>query len=496
MKRGTRMYITIHENSSKVSTKKFASKIELIKKASSKLYALGRLCILFFLIQPTFAEGLSPYSTKELEQLEHQFIQLINQSDSVERNPLANQFINHIGRKLAYYGRIKSPYFFIVKSKEINAFAGPGGYIGINSQLILTTQNESELAAVMAHEIAHVRLHHLYSMIEHQKQMRVPMLASMLASIALGALNPTVGMGAMMASLSGFSQDNINFTRSKEKEADRIGIDMLIKAGFDPRGMAAFFKKMQENSRYYYSADVPAILRTHPMDADRIAEAENRTSRLVKKQYTDSLDYSLFKELIRVEVSPQSKLLLDYYEHQCHKKNNTTACQYGYVLALLNNNDFQKAANRLKPLLDKDSDNLYFEIAMAQAELGLSQSQAAITRLANAQKNYPDNYAALMAYAQGLLSVNQPEKATSILLKGSRQYKEDLPLCRELARAQAEAHQKNYAYFTQSQCLLLEGQHRAAIAQLKVARNLSKKDPYLLARISAKIDEIKFMTED
>ena len=159
-----------------------------------------------------------------------------------------------------------TPYFFIVKSNEINAFAGPCGYIGVNSQLILATANESELAAVMAHELAHVRQHHLYRMIEHQKQMRIPMLASMLASIALGVLNPTAGTGAMMAALSGFAQDSINYVRSNEKEADRIGIDMLIKSGQDPRGMASFFKKMQENARYYYTDNIPAILRSHPLD--------------------------------------------------------------------------------------------------------------------------------------------------------------------------------------------------------------------------------------
>ena len=114
-------------------------------------------------VLPLNAFALSPYSTRELEELEKEFIQHINQSDSVERNPLANQYINHLGKRLARFAHIPTPYFFIVKSKEINAFAGPGGYIGINSQLILTTQNESELAAVMAHEIAHVRLHHLYS---------------------------------------------------------------------------------------------------------------------------------------------------------------------------------------------------------------------------------------------------------------------------------------------------------------------------------------------
>lgn len=466
-----------------------------LNRLFSRLIIKTSTLILCLITSSAFSGGLSPYSTKELEELEHEFIQLINRSDSLERNPLASQFINHIGQKLAYYGRIKAPYFFIVKSKEINAFAGPGGYIGINTQLILTTNNESELAAVMAHEIAHVRLHHLYSLIDHQKQMRVPMLASLLASAALGVLNPTVGMGAMMASMSGFSQDNINYTRSKEKEADRIGIDMLIKAGFDPKGMANFFKKMQENSRYYYTANVPAILRTHPMDEERIAEAENRTSRLSSKAHTDSLDYSLFKEIIRVGVSAQSKELLDYYAHQCRKQNPAIACEYGLALALLNINKFQSAQEHLIPLMTEHNNNLYFQIALAQAELGLTQYKSALTRLAELQKNYPDNYAALMAYAQGLLAANQTEKATSILLKGSRQYKQDLPICRELARAQAQAHKKSYAYFTQAQCLLLEGQSRAAIAQLKVAQKLAKNDPYLSARVSAKMDEIKMMRQ-
>lgn len=178
-----------------------------------------------FFAQPSFSAGLSPYSTSELEQLEKEFVQQINQSESVERSPLASQYINRIGKNLAHAGHIKAPDFFIVKSNEINAFAGPGGHIGINSQLILTTSSESELAGVMAHEIAHVRLHHLYRMIEHQKQMRIPMLASILASAALGVINPTVGMAGMMGAMTGFSQDNINFTRSKEKK--RIELESI-----------------------------------------------------------------------------------------------------------------------------------------------------------------------------------------------------------------------------------------------------------------------------
>ncbi|KTD56342.1 protease [Legionella santicrucis] len=448
------------------------------------------ILLISILAQSSFAvERLSPYSTSELDQLEKEFVQQINQSESVERNPLASQYVNHIGKNLAQAGHIKPPDFFIVKSNEINAFAGPGGHIGINSQLILTTTSESELAGVMAHEIAHVRLHHLYSMIEHQKQMRIPMLATVLASAALGVINPTVGMAGMMGALSGFSQDNINFARSKEKEADRIGIDMLIKAGYNPHSMAAFFKKMQENSRYYYTANVPAILRSHPLDGDRIAEADSRTASFAHKKYSDSNDYALVKEIIRTSVIRDPKRLLDYYEHQCNKNTPAHACQYGHALALINANKYTQASIILTPLLEQH-DNLYFQIAMAQAEAGLTQYKSALSRLEEMQKNYPDNYAALMAYADGLLVANQNEKATAILLKGSRKYKQDLPLCRQLAQAQAQAHKKGYAYFTQAQCLLLEGQKRAAVAQLKVARSLAKTDPYLLARISAKIDEI------
>ena len=184
-----------------------------------------------FMCTPTWC--YSPYSNRELDQLEREFIDQINQSPLVIHTPLAEQYINHLGMRLAQHGEIKPPVFFIVNSNEINAFAGPGGYIGVNSQLILATENESELAAVMAHEMSHVRLHHLYRMLEHEKQMKIPMLASMLASIALGVINPMLGSGAIMATLGGFAQTDINFIRSNEKEADRIGIDILTKTGLD-----------------------------------------------------------------------------------------------------------------------------------------------------------------------------------------------------------------------------------------------------------------------
>lgn len=448
-------------------------------KTSVFIFLLG-----FFLKSFAF----SAYSTRELEELEKEFIQLINQSENIERHPLATQYINQLGKKLAQHVPLPFLHFFIVKSEEINAFAGPGGHIGINTQLILSTSNESELAAVMAHEIAHVHLHHLYSVIQHEKQMRIPLLASVLASAALGIVNPTLGGSALLASISGLAQDNINFTRANEKEADRIGMNMLIKAGFDARSMATFFKKMQENSRYYYTATIPAILRTHPLDEERIAEAENRSQNVAIPPITHHLDYPLFKELLRVSVTNSSKQLLDYYR-ACSEKN-TSVCHYGYALTLLRINKYSYAINQLTPLINENPENFFYQTAMAEAELGAKKINQALGRLERLYENYPENYAIIMAYSQGLILAGKAEKATQLLIKGFRLFKKDLALCEMLARSQASSHHKDFAYFTKAQCHLLQGRQREALRQLKQAKLLAKQNSYLNARIDALGEDI------
>lgn len=450
-----------------------------------------QLFILLLLLHPHMAFCLSPWSTEELDNLEKEFIQIINLSPQVERNPLAREYINKIGRILGKYSHTKVPLFFLVKSGEINAFAGPGGYIGINTQLILASDTESELAGVMAHEIAHVRLHHLYNMIAHQKQMQIPTLALMLASAALGLLNPVLGSGALMASLSGMAQNSINFTRSQEKEADRIGIAMLSQAGFDPRGMSGFFRKMQEHTRYYYTAHIPAILRSHPLNEERIAEAENRTNHLPKKAWFSSEDYYLVKEIVRISTTEDFRKLATFYKHTCHKKSPQLACSYGEALSHMAVHHFEKAKISLENLVQQAPDNLYFNIALAQAETGLKQYTAASERLKYLLEKNPGHYALIMTAGETWMAANQHEKAVALLLKGMRLYTRDIALCHTLAQAQANARKESYAYFTRAQCLLLEGNHKPAIAQLKIAQKMAKKDKYLSDRIEAKLEEIK-----
>lgn len=446
--------------------------------------------LVWLLLLPTVTHGFSAYSNAELDQLERDFIQEINHSDAVLRDPLANDYINHVAKRLAEHSDLNSPHFFIVKSREINAFAGPGGHIGVNTQLILESETESELAGVMAHEIAHVRQHHLYRMIEHQKQMRVPMLASLLASIALGVINPVLSTGLLYGSLSGFAQDSINYVRSGEKEADSIGIDMLTKSGFDPHGMVGFFKKMQQNSRYHYSENIPAILRTHPLDEERIAEAESRCPVTRQSVTSDQHNYLLFKELIRNEISIDPKQSLDYYRHKCSQKTSETACQYGYALRLMQANQYGQAMTHIKPLWTKEPNNLYYAVAMAQCHEGLAEHTNAVQILSELHANFPDSYAVTVEYGKALIAANQAQKAASILLTANRKFKADLQICNQLARAQAANHTLGYAYFTLAECHILQGERHDALRKLKIAKTFAKKDHLLDARIAARIDDI------
>ncbi|MDF1677201.1 MAG: M48 family metalloprotease [Legionellaceae bacterium] len=446
---------------------------------------------LFFFLTPNFA--FSPYSNNELDELEKEFVEQINGSSSVLRDPLTNQYINQLGKKLSAQTDVSpSPTFFIVKSDDINAFAGPGGHIGINSTLFLISEHENELAAVMAHEIAHVRQHHLYHMLEHQRRMKIPMLASLLAGIALGAINPALGQGAVMATLGGFAQDSINFIRANEKEADRIGIDMLKRAGFNPRGMIQFFKRMQESSRYY-SANVPAILRTHPLDDDRIAEAEHRTNSHTTNTNTDSLQYQLAKERIRnLTASKHPKKLLDYYASRCPTlESNNNPCLYGRALTLLYSNQAEKASEILYTLVAEHHDNLYYEIALAEAESKLKKHTDAIARLQLLLKDHPENYALTTALADAFSAANQPGHAAQLLLQAHRTFPNDLPVCYALARATADNDNKAYAYFTYAECHVLQGNIKEARRLFKLSGTFSPKDKFLQARIGAKLDDIK-----
>ena len=223
------------------------------------------------------AESL--FTPVEEQRIGRAFMRSIRDSLPIIEDQLLSDYINALGQRLV--SKLKTTpqnfYFFLVNQQEINAFAGPAGNIGVNSGLILATESESELAAVLAHEISHITQHHLARAFEDAGNLSIPTAALLLAAILLGA---TTGAGAGIAAAAGVQaaaiQHQLNFTRADEQEADTMGMKLLAAAGFDPHAMPAFFERLSQSSRLDEN-NAPEFLQTHPVTSNRIADAMGRS---------------------------------------------------------------------------------------------------------------------------------------------------------------------------------------------------------------------------
>lgn len=257
----------------------------------------------------------------------------------------------------------------MVEDNTINAFAGPGGYIGINSGLITLTTSESELAAVLAHEIAHVTQNHLGRMLARSKTNSLATLGMLAAAIALGMAtnvggNATAGMAA--AAMAGNVQDLINFTRSNEEEADRMGMQTLYRSKFNPDSMPTIFEAMQR-ANFGFGDDTPVYLRTHPVTAVRIADAKNRVAQYQKRKYLSSQTYYLMREHLRVETFASALGAVKYYQGKLKKKRyqNKQAIEYGLALALQRNHKDKQAIAAIRPLTKQHPNQVIYQMALA-----------------------------------------------------------------------------------------------------------------------------------
>ena len=190
-------------------------------------------------------------TAEEEKELGEAFFRSLHSQINISQDAEIQEYIQTIGQKLVASSDAPSHpfHFFVVMENDINAFAGPGGYIGVNSGLLTITEAESELASVMAHEIAHITQRHLYRAAEAQGRLSIPSMAAMLAAILLGTQSPALGQAAILAIQAGGVQFQINFTRENEAEADRVGMQNLAGSQFDPRSMPIFFERLQQSTR-------------------------------------------------------------------------------------------------------------------------------------------------------------------------------------------------------------------------------------------------------
>ena len=447
---------------------------------------------------PDFGDSAGSVISPDFERrLGKSIMRKVYQDPSVIRDPEVQSYIQSIGYRLVSNSDDNQlPFtFFIINSPQINAFAAPGGVVGINSAVLINSRTESELASVLAHEISHVTQRHLARSFEKASQMSMPMAAAMLGSILLAIASPDAGMAALVATQGMGIQSQINFTRANEEEADRVGMQLLVRSGFDPYGMPGFFELLQNATKYY--GKPPEFLSTHPLTDSRIADTISRAEQYPKKEYQDSVNFSLIRTKLIVYGHENSKEAVKYFEKNLSiaKEKDRIPLTYGYALALTADNRYEQARQQIKTLLNEDKNNTAYLLAAANLESSQNNYATALGLFKEAHRLYPDYRPVVMGYAKTLLDAKKPSDARDLLRNYSRYHEPDIDYYKLLAQAEAQTGHPAEAEIANAEFHYLSGDTRLAIDRLKYAQQKLQLDFYQRERMSARQAQLEYEYE-
>ena len=424
------------------------------------------------------------------------FFWRLQQSVDLIDDPEVNSYLRSVGARLV--ANSDAPHlpftFFMVPNPVVNAFAAPGGFIGIHSGLVLTSQTEDEMASVLAHEIAHITQRHLLRSFEKSKQVNVATTIGLVAALLLGIADPSAGAAGLMAVQAGGVQAQLNFTRAHESEADNLGMQTLVRSGFDAQAMPTFFERLQQASRFYGGGGVPEFLRTHPVTTSRIADTRGRAMTYpLKRQLSDTLQFYLIREKLRVMAATNLAELTEYYANSLKEGStlNEAATRYGYSLALTARGAYTQARKELQVLIEDDRDRLSYQLALADIEMAVGRYSAALKIYHDYQRLYPDDYALSLKQVAALLQLNLPEQAATLLLRQIELGAPSQQLYKLLAQAKGDLGEKSQAHSWLAEYYYASGQLEQSADQLRLAAGFAKNDEFQLAKINSKLRKVE-----
>jgi predicted Zn-dependent protease len=417
-------------------------------------------------------------------------------TERVMSDPEVQEYIQDLGLKLAAQAQDGDFRFrfFVVNDPVINAFALPGGYIGVHAGLILATESESELAGVLAHEISHVTQRHISRAVFANQRSSILTMAAMLGAILLGAVGGSgdVITGAIATAQGVAAQQQINFTRANEYEADRVGVGVLAAAGFDPQGMPTFFETLARQSGPLAS-QAPEFLRTHPVTVNRIAETRERAASYPRPAVHDAMGFALTRARVRVLSSPTPEKALEFFQgpDQSDKRSADPGAAYGLALVRMELGQYKEARTLFSRLLARNPGVIPFHTGLASAELALGERDAAFADFEKAMGLFPRNTPLTIRYAEALLAAEQPKKAHQILLDLLNNTPPTAEQVRLIALAASAAGDTADAHYYMAELHLIKGDVIMAADQLRLALSIPGLDAVQKARFTSRLAEIQ-----
>lgn len=379
----------------------------------------------------------------------------------------------------------------VVENPSLNAFAVPGGVVGIHTGLFNYAENEQQFSSVIAHELAHLSQRHYARKVEEQQQNTMITLAALLASVIVAATTDgDAGIAAISATQAAAIDAQLRFSRGMEQEADRIGMETLVRAGMDPYAMPAMFEQILKSTRY--SRRPPEFLLTHPVTESRISDSRNRAQQYPKKFYEKSTEYELVK--IRVSLNNTNNYGEDVRRFENELRGNRfskLAAQYGLVLSLTRAGKTERALTLAEELVAAEPENIYFTVARADVYAEKGDFETAVKALQEKLKTHPNHHALNVRLAEVLMKAGRYNECADLLNRHVQRRPNDDYVWYLLAEVQGLTGNILQVHLARAEYFALNGIFSKSEIQLRHALKRVKDDEHQKAKIEERLKEVR-----
>ena len=443
---------------------------------------------------PSLGDASSRIVSPELEKrIGEDFLKQLHSSMKTSDDPLLKYYTESKIKELIQYSNFRDQILSIilVDNPNLNAFAAPGGVVGINLGLFLQARDIHEFSSVIAHELAHLSQRHFARGIEERKSKSLPSVASMIAGLLLGAVGGTDAALATISLAQAANQaSQLRYSREREIEADRIGLQTMVNAELDPNGMSRMFERMQR--AYRFTRRPPEFLLTHPLSETRIADAKNQARAYEKMEFADSVAFQMMKVKAQVSYQKNHAISTTKFLDLAQKNPKNLAYRYGLALSLSKQGLPEEALTEFNEIRKRLPNTILMLAAYAEMLIETGNHQIAQNILTKRLSISPNNVPLSMLYARSLTAMHKFNKAEEVLLKLSKVKPKDVSVWYELAETSGLAGNISGVHLARAEYFLMHGAYFRTIQHLEYAKSLIRRNnPQLKSKLSQRIQDLK-----